>query len=149
MQVDTERARRALHAIDPGCPREEWVRLAMAAKASGLPFEEFDAWSSTAPNYSERDARSVWQSIKRDDGIGPGTLFRAAERSGWSSMRRGGTQADIAPRRGPQEAPSCVEKRLWPGTYGNAASQQLASIHTFWRSRDCRTGCALFPPMTL
>ena len=85
---DLDRARDALHACDPGCSRDDWVKLAMAAKSAGLDLETFDGWSAGAPNYSERDAKTVWQSIKRADGIGPGTLFKHAAQAGWTPTTR-------------------------------------------------------------
>ncbi|MDN7558129.1 AAA family ATPase [Burkholderia orbicola] len=82
---DGARAREALFALDAGCAREEWVRVAMAAKAAGLPEDDFLDWSATGANYgSERDARSVWKSVKPDGGIGPGTLFKMAKDAGWN-----------------------------------------------------------------
>ncbi|MGD9836082.1 MAG: AAA family ATPase [Piscinibacter sp.] len=89
MLADLERARDALHACDPDCPRDEWVKLAMAAKAAGVDAETFHQWSAQASSYNERDARSVWDSIKRAEGIGPGTLFKTAVQNGWSPTRRG------------------------------------------------------------
>ena len=103
---DVDRARDALHACDPGCSRYEWVRLAMAARAAGLDLETFDAWSAGAPNYTERDARSVWKSIRRADGIGPGTLFKAAAQAGWTpDTGRGGNKPPRKPPARPVEAP--------------------------------------------
>ncbi len=84
MLADLDRARDALHACDPGCDRETWVRLGMAAKAAGLDFSTFDEWSSRAESYREQDARAVWQSIRRVDGVGPGTLYKAAAQAGWT-----------------------------------------------------------------
>ena len=81
---DLDRARDALHACDPSCSREDWVRLAMASKAAGIDLETFNVWSAQADNYHERDTRSVWHSIKRTDGIGPATLFKAASQAGWA-----------------------------------------------------------------
>jgi len=98
MLADLDRARDALLACDPGCAREDWVRLAMAAKAAGLDLDTFDSWSSQADNYSERDARAVWNSIRRTDGIGPGTLFKAAAQNGWNP------DAGRRPRPGPAKA---------------------------------------------
>ena len=50
---DLARARDALHAIPPDLPRDEWVRAGMAAKAAGLAFKDFDAWSATASSYDQ------------------------------------------------------------------------------------------------
>ncbi len=108
MLADLDRARDALHALDPGCTRDEWVKLAMASKAAGIDLDTFDAWSARAPNYSERDARAVWNSIRRADGIGPGTLFKAAAQAGWApESRRQRSKPVQAPARpaAPAKAP--------------------------------------------
>ncbi|HEX7687709.1 MAG TPA: AAA family ATPase [Burkholderiaceae bacterium] len=111
MLVDVERARDALLACDPGCSREEWVRLAMAAKAAGVDLDTFHSWSAQASNYDERDARSVWTSIRRADGIGPGTLFKAAAQNGWSPSSR------AVRSKQPQDAkrPAEHRRRVRPG----------------------------------
>jgi putative DNA primase/helicase len=93
-----DRARDALQACDPSCVRDEWVRLAMAAKAAGLDFHAFDTWSAQADNYSKRDTRAVWNSIRRADGVGPGTLYKAAAQNGWN---RAGKQARNRPANAP------------------------------------------------
>ena len=89
MLLDIDRARDALLACDPSCARDEWVKLAMAAKAAGLDLDTFDSWSAQADNYNARDARAVWNSIRRSDGIGVGTLFKAAAQTGWTPERAG------------------------------------------------------------
>ena len=97
---EIERARSALFSLDAGCARDEWVRTAMAAKAAGLPEDDFLSWSASGDNYSGvREARSVWRSIKPTGGIGAGTLFRMAGDNGWSDPRphHNGTQAARVP----------------------------------------------------
>lgn len=47
----TEIARSALSNLNPACPREDWIRIGMAAKAAGLSFEDFHDWSKNAENY--------------------------------------------------------------------------------------------------
>jgi hypothetical protein len=55
------RALSALHALDPGCAREQWVCIGMAAKAAGLSLEDFTNWSADAANYAgERDCAPPW-----------------------------------------------------------------------------------------
>lgn len=80
---DIARYRSALLALDPGMAREQWVRVAMAAKASGLDFEDFDGWSALDDSYNARDAAATWKSVGADGGIGPGTLIEMAKQSGW------------------------------------------------------------------
>jgi hypothetical protein len=90
MAHDIDRARSALHSLDSGCPRDEWVSLAMAAKAAGLDFDTFHEWSRPASNYrSESDCASVWRSINGSGGIGAGTLFARARDAGWSEPTNG------------------------------------------------------------
>jgi len=102
---DPGRARTALFTLDPGCSREEWVRIGMAAKAAGIPEGDFVDWSSTAANYGgEREAKSVWKSIKPDGGIGEGTLFKMAQDAGWrdtsfAAGSRANRPAKAAPKR--------------------------------------------------
>lgn len=93
---ETERARSALWSLDAGCPRPEWVRLGMAAKAAGLTFEDWHDWSATAGNYrNEADCRSTWNSMK-GEGIGAGTLFAAARAAGWQD-ESGGSLPPLKP----------------------------------------------------
>ncbi len=81
---DVGRARSALSAIPPDLPREDWVRVGMAAHAAGLSIDDWTDWSRNASNFgSERECRSVWKSFKRG-GVGVGTLFRLAQEHGWS-----------------------------------------------------------------
>lgn len=78
-QNDTERASKALFSLDPGAPRETWVRIGMAAKEAGLSEDDFISWSAKARNYkSESDCRSTWRSFSAQGGIGAGTLFMLA-----------------------------------------------------------------------
>lgn len=80
---DLERYVSAMFALDPGMERESWVRVAMAAKASGMGLEDFDRWSSAAGNYDARDCAATWRSISADGPIGPGTLIQMAQQAGW------------------------------------------------------------------
>jgi hypothetical protein len=83
---DPERARNALFYIEPSCPREEWVRIGMAAKAAGLSFDAFHEWSTGGENYkNQQDCISAWRSFKETDGITPATLYDEAFRQGWKA----------------------------------------------------------------
>jgi len=79
-----ERARDALQFIPPDLPRAEWVAVGMAANAAGLTFDDFNAWSASASNYTEAAARDAWRSFKPGKGIGAGTLFKVAADHGHS-----------------------------------------------------------------
>lgn len=88
MLTDLARAREALAAIPADMPREDWVRVAMAAKAAGLELVDFDQWSATAPDrYNATACRDTWKSINGTGGIGAGTLFHLASAHGWQERR--------------------------------------------------------------
>lgn len=107
MPTETERARAALWSLDAGSERAEWVRLAMAARATGLAFEDFHEWSAGAGNYkSEVDCRSVWNSIKEGGGISAASLFDAARKAGWSDNSEGRPPRPAEPLPAPKQAAS-------------------------------------------
>jgi len=102
---ELDRALDALHTLDPGAPREQWVRAGMAAKAAGLGFEDWHRWSEGAGNYQgEADCRSVWRSIRDDGGIGPATLFGMARDAGWRDDQAGRREMPVRPTRKAVEA---------------------------------------------
>lgn len=83
-ESEREAALSALQALDPGTDRDTWVRTGMAAKAAGIGFDEFDAWSGGGENYSgTAETLVVWKSFRADGGIGAGTLFMLAKEAGW------------------------------------------------------------------
>ena len=99
--TDTAKAIDALHSIPPDLPRDEWVRVGMAAHAAGLDFDTFDAWSAGAGNYDAAASRDVWKSIKPGKGIGPGTLYRVGAEHGW---RMGEGKPQQRPMQAPRKA---------------------------------------------
>lgn len=122
MTHDIDRVRAALHAIPPDLPREDWLRAAMGAKAAGLSLEDFTTWSGSASNFAgERDCKSVWNSIKPNGGIGPGTLFAMACESGWhdAEPRNGAKRERTAapkPERKAQHHPVAIWGACVPAT---------------------------------
>ncbi len=102
---DTDRAREALQHIPPDLPRDEWVRVLMAAQAAGLDAETVNDWSAQASNYDERAFRDTWRSIKPGKGVGEATLYKkAAEHGNYGKRRERPIQAPARPRK-PVEAP--------------------------------------------
>lgn len=98
-----------LWRCDPSCPRDEWVRIGMAAKAAGIDFESWNAWSSQGSNYKgEKDAAAAWRSFK-DGAVGPGTLFYMAEQHG--GPIRPASPAAVLPPTSPMHDPGV--ERLW------------------------------------
>lgn len=111
---DPERARRALWSLDAGAERAEWVRAAMAAKAAGLQFDDFEQWSATAGNYAgQADCAAVWRSIKEDGGIQAGTLFSMAKAAGWQE-HNGPQHRPHQTRQKPAQAPQRPEQGKRP-----------------------------------
>jgi hypothetical protein len=80
----------ALRALDPGCSRERWVRIGMAAKSAGLSQDDFANWSSGAPNYAgEQDCADTWRSFS-DGPVKAGTLYSMAFSEGWDDPAKKG-----------------------------------------------------------
>jgi len=83
---DINDIRSALSFI-PADDRDLWVRLGMAVKSElgDSGFGIWNEWSSTASNYVERDAISVWRSIKQGS-VNIATLFYTAKQYGWKTQ---------------------------------------------------------------
>jgi len=80
----------ALQYISPD-EYDEWTTIGMAIQATlgDGGFELWDRWSSRSAKYSGVDAlREKWLSFKPNGGIGPGTLFKAAQERGWKQPAR-------------------------------------------------------------
>lgn len=85
----------ALHAIDAGCTRDEWIKTGFAALAAGLELEDVNAWSASAGNYKgERDVLLAF-GRKAPRKVTAGTLFFLAQAAGWKRPR---DAAEIKPR---------------------------------------------------
>jgi len=99
MTSEIERAADALHHIDAGCARDEWVRAGMAAKSAGLDFDDFHNWSASAGNYAgENECRTVWKSFDDSGAVTPATLYGMAFAQGWkdpSKSRAKGTRPSL------------------------------------------------------
>lgn len=72
-----------LSCIDPDCPYDEWLKIGMALKAEGVPFEVWDDWSSRGSKYNAREMQSKWNSFRRNDVTG-GTLYHIANQYGYA-----------------------------------------------------------------
>jgi hypothetical protein len=100
--TERDRAIHALQALDAGVGREEWVHYSIAAKAAGVPYDDWLAWCETGANFDgEADCRSVWKGITEKGAAGPGKLFALAIQHGWESPREERSwSASSAPRNG-------------------------------------------------
>ncbi|MBF6024848.1 AAA family ATPase [Lysobacter niastensis] len=84
---ESSRALSALHALDPGCDHDTWMKIAAAAQAAGVSLTDFDAWSQRDPTkYDAVAVRSTWRSLKPGRGIGAATLFYLARCSNWAGQ---------------------------------------------------------------
>ena len=121
MVSEYERAASALQAIDPGCDRESWVKVGMAAKAAGLEFEDFNTWSASAGNYAgESDCRTVWKSFGESGRVTPASLFGMAFAQGWK---------DPAKRAGRGSAPTIhTQSKAAPAPAIQAESGKAANV---------------------
>ena len=105
MVSEHHRAASALQAIDPGCDRESWVKIGMAAKSAGLEFEDFHTWSASAGNYAgESDCRAVWKSFIESGGVTPASLFGMAFAQGWKDPAKRANRNANAPIARPARA---------------------------------------------
>ncbi len=126
-ELDTARAVSALNAIPATCDRATWVRAGMAAKAAGLAFDAFDAWSATGENYNAADARSAWRSFREDGAIGPATLFALAKEHGWQGQASTPRAVAPRPKPAPTPKPSAQARELWEaGEPATAAHPYIA-----------------------
>ena len=127
LAMNADRAREALQTISPDLPRDEWVKAGMAAQAAGLGFDDFNEWSAAGSNYTERDARDTWRSIKPDGGIGPGTLFRMAAEHGYSLPRKKSPSKAPSKPQAPSIAPhtGVVPAEIW------GRSEAATALHPY------------------
>lgn len=115
---ETERAADALHHLDAGCARDEWVRAGMAAKSAGLDFDDFHNWSASAGNYAgENECRTVWKSFAESGAVTPATLFGMAFAQGWKdpSKSRAKVTRPALPITKPSPSPQTPVKQAASG----------------------------------
>lgn len=103
----------ALRSIPPDLPRDDWVRVGMAAQAAGLDFDAFNQWSAGGANYQAEAVRDTWRSFKPGKGVGAGTLFKMAAEHGW---RKGGkSKPPNNPQRATRKAAAEPPRKPAPG----------------------------------
>ena len=72
-----------LSYINPDCSYDEWIRVGMALKTEGAPFQVWDDWSSRGSKYNAGEMQAKWNGFRRDDVTG-GTLFHIACQYGFT-----------------------------------------------------------------
>jgi KaiC/GvpD/RAD55 family RecA-like ATPase len=121
-----DRALSALQALDPGCEREQWVRIGMAAKAAGLTLDDFSQWSAGAANYAgEQDCRQVWQSFS-DGPVKSGTLYGMAFAAGWKDPAKKAHQKGQGTRQTARHIPKAKPTEKIPSRPNLAAADLWA-----------------------
>jgi len=86
MSTSYEQINDAIQFIDP-TERDVWLRMAMAIK-SELGDSGNDIWlewGQQADSFNEKDAQSVWKSIRPDGRVTIASLFHLAKSSGWKN----------------------------------------------------------------
>lgn len=65
--------------------RETWVTMGMALKSEfgDEAFQTWDNWSSQSSRYEQKDAKTVWKSIKSHGRVKIGTLIKEAQSNGF------------------------------------------------------------------
>lgn len=71
-----------LSCINPDCSYDEWLKIGMALKTEGVPFQVWDDWSSRGSKYNAGEMQAKWNGFRRDDVTG-GTLYHIACRYGY------------------------------------------------------------------
>lgn len=62
----------------------DWLNVGMALHDYGVPFDIWNAWSSTASNYAgTQEMQSKWNSFTKGRGAGIGTLYYHANQGGY------------------------------------------------------------------
>ncbi|WP_105215732.1 PriCT-2 domain-containing protein [Pseudoalteromonas sp. T1lg22] len=127
----------ALQYLDPNCPRDEWVKVAMGIKDEfgDAGFNEFDSWSSSGEQYKPSEAKSTWRSIKAGGGITIATVFKMATDNGYKPQRESVDPAEQArlkqefaqraKEREAQAATEAAERQQWHGAIANFATSIL------------------------
>ncbi len=128
----------ALHCIDAGIDRDDWVKALTAFKAAGGDESTARTWSESGNNYDARAFNDTWRSIKANGGIGPGTLFHLAKAHGWSDNGHKPDFAEIERQRQAREAAAAAEaeatRQAQERTAGIAAQLWQWDIYAYVRN---------------
>ena len=136
--LDTERARDALNNIDAGMPRDDWIRVGMAAKSAGLDLDDFNNWSASAGNYkNENECRTVWKSFNDSGAVTSATLFGMAYAQGWKDeSRTSGSRPNLpiaaAKQTPPKPSTSLYARQLWDDAKRGDSS---VGLHSYARKK--------------
>ena len=86
---DIERATSAMLHLDPSMAESDWWRVAAAARAAGVEFDDFDRWSSAGQNYKNtQDCRATWNAHPPKPSGGRAAQYRRGKNPCLVSGRR-------------------------------------------------------------
>ncbi|WP_436551735.1 AAA family ATPase [Janthinobacterium sp. LB3P118] len=109
-----------MYSLVPPASRHEWITLAMAAKRTGVSFDDFHNWSRSGEGYeSERRCRTDWNGISEHGDITNATLFHAARNAGWRP------QSDGERRLAPMLSPAVPSEVIQRAPTFNAKAQEV------------------------
>ena len=93
--AERERLLSALHAIDPDCHYEDWIKLGNACRNSGLTLEDWEAWSrgdywpekakKYTPDKRRYSCKDKWKTFTGRSRWNQGTIIIQARKYGWKS----------------------------------------------------------------
>lgn len=72
-----------LSCINPDCSYDEWIKVGMALKHEGQPFQMWDEWSSRGSKYKASEMQKKWDGFRRNEVTG-GTLYHIACQYGFA-----------------------------------------------------------------
>jgi hypothetical protein len=72
-----------LDCIHPDNDYLGWVKIGMALKDYGVPFEIWDKWSASGTKYDAKEMRKKWDSFK-GSGTSFGSIVYLAKQNGWT-----------------------------------------------------------------
>ena len=103
----------ALYSLDPSMVREQWIRVAFAAKDAGITEAEWLDWSERGSNFDRADALSTFRNAKpRAGGVTAATLFMMARDAGYRPEQAkpgNGGNGQAHPMSPPRDKPAQVE----------------------------------------
>ncbi len=85
----------------------EWLNVGFSLYGLGLTgLGLWDGWSRSSPKYTEGVCEEKWRTMKPDGGVNLGSLFKLAERSGWTRPKTSRPGPTRRPAPAPADAPA-------------------------------------------
>lgn len=147
-----ERIKRALKFIDSD-NYDTWVRIGIALRNSGMPFEVWDEWSRTrkdgTKNAKYNDGNDLspdkkWKSFAKSSRWNAGTIFRMAKEAGWTESGKGSSgSGEKAKTLEPSDYTDLGQANVFFEQYGNIvryskATGPLVFTGKVWEESDIK-----------